>query len=581
MTDDPTRQLVDGLWSTTTFEDGAAILARALLGVVQRGVEASRLAGQARVLRAMVHLRPGGHYQDLVIARPVGAGGDDVPMRPSATVWKHVSERGVAAAVNVPMGGIEFAGAWGDLVPWGDAQGGGSWEGGATIQRLLDRDVTHVCALPLRAPGGGIQGMASIEVNCAAAIQAPFVWAEFAEELQLLTDIGTPALLALPRKPTATERDDPLLPVAGEAMASVAQLLGVFSRMDETVLLSGPTGAGKSRLARWCHAHSQREEGPFETVDLLGIPDNMQMAELFGWKRGAFTGAVSDHDGFVTRASGGTVFIDEIDKLSLQAQAGLLQLLESRRYRPLGDNAAERTADVRFVVGTNADLQAAITEGRFREDLYFRINVLPIRLPPLDERRDEIGAWARFMIQRRHEESGMPGDAAMAADAVAELIHREWPGNLRQLDNVVRRAYAVGLADTGVGADRVVITARHVQGALGLESTGPGKRDKAGGLLGALNQAARAFVDEAIHHQAHGSSMDLDLADAFRGAVLSAGHVRLKDLREVYLLFGRDKVVRSRNHQRDFRREMDRLDALAALIKDRPGGAKPRGPFRR
>ena len=581
MTDEATRQLVDGLWSTATFEDGAAILARALLAVVQRGVDGSRLAGQARVLRAMVHLRPDGHYLNLVMERPVGAPEEDVPMRPSATVWKHVSERGVAAAVNVPMGGIEFAGAWGDLVPWGNTQGGGSWEGGATIQRLLDRDVTHVCALPLRAPGGGIQGMASIEVNCAVAIQAPFVWADFADELQLLTDIGTPALLTLPQQPAVTERDDPLLPVAGEAMASVAQLLGVFARMDETVLLSGPTGAGKSRLARWCHAHSLRADGPFETVDLLGIPDNMQMAELFGWKRGAFTGAVKDHDGYVARARGGTLFIDEIDKLSLQAQAGLLQLLESRRFRPLGDNTDEQTADVRFVVGTNADLQDAIGEGRFREDLYFRINVLPVRLPPLDERRDEIGAWARFMVGRRHDESGMPGEATMAADAVAELIHRDWPGNLRQLDNVVRRAYAVGLADAGVGADRVVITARHVQGALGLEHGTARGGSKAEGLLGALNGAARAFVDEAIHHQAHGRPLDLDLTDAFRGAVLSAGHVKLKDLREVYLLFGRDKVVRSRNHTRDFRREMDRLDELAAVVKDRPGRSKPRGLFRR
>ncbi len=567
MTDPTTRRLVDELWKAISFEEGAAILARTLLEEVERGVAASRLGGRARILRAMVHLRPGGHYRDLIIARPEGTLDEDVPMRPSATVWSHVSKRGVAAAVNVPMGGIESAGTWGELVSWPRSQGEGSWEGSATIQRLMDRDVTHVCALPLRSPGGGIQGMASIEVHCGAAIQAPFVWAEVADDLQLLCDIATPALLALPRRPTATERDDPLLPVAGEAMASVAQLLGVFSRMDETVLLSGPTGAGKSRLARWCHAHSSRGEGPFETVDLLGIPDNMQMAELFGWKRGAFTGAVKDHDGFVSRAGGGTLFIDEIDKLSLQAQAGLLQLMESRRYRRLGDDVTERHADVRFVVGTNADLQAAIADGRFREDLYFRINVLPVRLPPLEERRDEIGAWARFMVKRRHGETGLPGEAGMAADAVDALVGRDWPGNLRQLDNVVRRAFAVGLADGGIGADQIVITARHVADALGLEHDPAVAKGEGDDVLAALDRAASAFVQEAVDRHAAGRPLSLDLTDAFRGATLDAAHARLGELREVYLLFGRVKAVESRNYRRDYRRAMDRLDALTTAVR--------------
>ena len=116
------------------------------------------------------------------------------------------------------------------------------------------------------------------------------------------------------------------------------------------------------------------------------------MAELFGWRKGAFSGAVKDNPGCVARAEGGTLFIDEIDKLSLKAQAGLLHVLEDRTYRALGEAGSDQKANVRFIVGTNANLPEAVRRGTFREDLYYRINVLPVRVPPLDERRDEIGA---------------------------------------------------------------------------------------------------------------------------------------------------------------------------------------------
>ncbi len=161
----------------------------------------------------------------------------------------------------------------------------------------------------------------------------------------------------------------------------MVSLLRTFSEQEETILLSGATGVGKSRLARWCHCHSGRRAGPFETLNLLSVPGELQLAELFGWRRGAFTGAVKDSPGSLARAQGGTLFIDEIDKLSLGAQGAMLQVLEDRTYRSLGDGATHH-ADVRFVVGTNGDLQAMVREGRFRPDLFFRINVLPIAVPP-------------------------------------------------------------------------------------------------------------------------------------------------------------------------------------------------------
>src|SRR5262249_2358515 len=158
---------------------------------------------------------------------------------------------------------------------------------------------------------------------------------------------------------------------------------------------------GKSRLARWCHAQSPRSSRPFETVRLLSVPEELQMAELMGWRRGAFTGAVRDTPGALARAAKGTLFIDAIDKPRPKAPAGVLGLRETRRYRPLGDNAGEQRADVRFIVSTNVDLHAAVRAGRFREDLYYRINVLPVRLPSLEERLDELPAWVEYMLLRR------------------------------------------------------------------------------------------------------------------------------------------------------------------------------------
>ncbi|MCA9701701.1 MAG: sigma 54-interacting transcriptional regulator, partial [Myxococcales bacterium] len=157
--------------------------------------------------------------------------------------------------------------------------------------------------------------------------------------------------------------------------------LRTYADLPETLLLSGPTGAGKSRLARFVHEQSRRADEPFVTLDLSAIPPTMQMAELFGWRRGAFTGAVRDHEGAAARAGAGTLFIDEIDKLSLEAQAGLLRLLEERRFRVLGASSDDLDCKARLIAGSNVDLRAAIAQGRFREDLFYRINVLVVALP--------------------------------------------------------------------------------------------------------------------------------------------------------------------------------------------------------
>ncbi len=556
-------RLIDELWSAQDFEAGAKVLLRAVLAQAEQARSQDPGSRSMRILRSMLHLRPGGSYEGLVVLRAEGtrdAAGKGGWLLPSATVWRHVHEHRQAVAVSLLMGTIRLVGSGRNLrwsQPRGDGQGGND----ASMQRLLDRDATHLYALPLRSPGGIVQGMISVEMST-RAVTAEMDWSQHAAQLQLLADVATPALMLLPRKSSAQPVGrDPLLPVVGEAMAETVRLLSVFATMEETILVSGPTGAGKSRLAHWCHARSSRSRGPFETVDLNTIPEQTQMAELFGWKRGAFTGAVGDQAGHVARASGGTLFIDEIDKLSMKAQAGLLQLLESRSYRPLGSNAGPVPANLRFVVGTNADLPAAIREGRFREDLYYRINVLPVRLPPLAERKDEIADWARFMLERRHKELKQPGRASFSEAAVARLCQAAWPGNLRQLDNAVRRAYAMGLAMQAPGSDLLIGEAPVAQ-ALAFEVGTTAQSGDSSDLMSAIDRAAEHFVALAQDRQERGGKLDLDHSAALRGAVLRQALAVTGDLKLTYELFGRHAVVASRNHTRDYRRELGRLQDL-------------------
>ena len=347
-------------------------------------------------------------------------------------------------------------------------------------------------------------------------------------------------------------------------MEPLVRIAKVFAQQDETLLLTGPTGAGKSRFARYCHARSRRSGGPFEAIDLLSIPDELQMGELFGWRKGAFSGALGDNPGALARAEGGTLFLDEIDKLGLKAQAGLLHVLEERHYRPLGEGQGERKADVRFVIGTNTNLFEAVKAGRFREDLYYRINVLPLRLPPLDERADEIAGWAAYMVARRHREGSARGEARLSKAALGPLEARKWPGSLRQLDNVVRRAYALALVELGAAQGEVVLEERHVARALGYEAG-----EHADGPIGRLSRAAEALVDAAEKKSEMGGSLDLDLVDGLRGFVLREAASRAGGVEAAYRLLGKGVVVEHRNHKKSFRREMERVLELCRAL----GGA--------
>lgn len=568
--DDLLRPLLDRLRTADTLDDAALALLEPVLRTAATHLRAGAWSRDARVLRGMLHLRPDDGYRGLVVATHRGARPPrleaEADSLPSATAWRWLATHRRPVEVDVRARTLRPVGAPDETASI-DALPGDGDAAFRSRQQILSRDATHLLILPLRTAGEALVGMVSVEVSCPRAVGTAFGWEDALPGLLTLVDVAAPTLLAVPVviAPPASGDDglrDARLPVLGQAMRRLVRMLDVFARQEETLLLSGPTGSGKSRLARWCHERSPRADGPFEHVDLTSTPEETQLAELFGWTRGAFTGAVDDRDGAITRAAGGTLFLDEVDKLSPRAQAGLLHLFEERRFRPLGASGRDRDADVRFVIGTNADLREAVEDGRLLEDLYYRIHVLPVQLLPLRERRDEIADWARFMARRRHREGASRGEATVDDEAAALLRRQPWPGNLRQLDNVVRRAYALALVDGGPDGG-VAIQPRHVEGALGLERRAP-----AGGTPQALWAAAVAFVRDATARQGTDEALSLDDTDVLRGLVLAAAEVELGDREAACALLGKASLVAGRNHHRLYARSYDR----AREVLDRLGG---------
>jgi DNA-binding NtrC family response regulator len=215
------------------------------------------------------------------------------------------------------------------------------------------------------------------------------------------------------------------------AMQEVLATVDRVAPTRATVLLCGESGTGKDLIARAIHHHSPRRDRPFVKINCTAIPDNLLESELFGFEKGAFTGAIAARPGKFEHADGGTVLLDEIGDVPPAIQVKLLRVLQERELERLGSNKT-RQIDVRVIAATNADLRAALEEGRFREDLYYRLNVVPINIPPLRERREDIPLLAG-RIAGRH---GVKLDDS----AMAELVRYHWPGNVRELENVLERS---------------------------------------------------------------------------------------------------------------------------------------------
>ncbi|MGD1016968.1 MAG: nitrogen regulation protein NR(I) [Roseiarcus sp.] len=252
--------------------------------------------------------------------------------------------------------------------------------------------------------------------------------------------------LAQPRR----RREDPAEPLAAAdqmplvgrspAMQEIFRALARLMQTDLTVMISGESGTGKELVARALHDYGKRKAGPFVAINMAAIPRELIESELFGHEKGAFTGANARSVGRFEQAEGGTLFLDEIGDMPMEAQTRLLRVLQQGEYTTVGGRTPIKT-DVRIVAATNKDLRYAIQQGAFREDLFFRLNVVPLRLPPLRERTEDIPDLVRHFFQRGAAEGLAP--KTLDAAAMDRLRHYPWPGNIRELENLTRRIAAL------------------------------------------------------------------------------------------------------------------------------------------
>lgn len=279
-----------------------------------------------------------------------------------------------------------------------------------------------------------------------AAVEAmrlgAFSFLEKPVDAEMLRPLLRQALVERARnEPLTFAQVTPLIGVS-RVMAEVREFIHTVAPTDDTVLVFGETGTGKEVVARQIHAQSDRAARPFVAMNAACVPRELFESELFGHKRGAFTGAQADRAGLFREADGGTLFIDELAELPLESQAKLLRAIETKTIRPVGESG-ETMVDVRIVAATNRDLWAETQAGRFREDLYFRLQVFPVLIRPLRERPEDVAPLAMHLLTRLGRT-----EIVLDSEAFAALTEYDWPGNVRELLNVLRRASLFAISNT-------------------------------------------------------------------------------------------------------------------------------------
>ena len=304
------------------------------------------------------------------------------------------------------------------------------------------------------------------------------------------------------RRPAGGEAALERLVGPSEAMSAVKQRIIKVAKGMAPVLVRGESGTGKELVARALHANSQRADGPLVAVNCGAIPENLLEAEFFGAKKGSYTGALADRQGYFQAARSGTLFLDEIGDLPLPMQSKLLRAIQERIVRPLG-STVEDTVDVRIISATHKDLSAEVKAGRFRQDLYYRLNVIEITIPPLRERRADLPALAAALLARIAQESGV-ATPALSPRLLGQLAQHPLRGNVRELENLLHRAVALSEGDE-LHADFAPSTPMGLSGFSELESSPTPAPAVAAPLLtpadlqGYLDQLERDILVQALH----------------------------------------------------------------------------------
>jgi DNA-binding NtrC family response regulator len=313
---------------------------------------------------------------------------------------------------------------------------------GIEFCRRLTGDWPHVPVVLMTAFGDVDTAVDALRAGAFDFITKPISFDHLASTLAR-------AVKEMPGGAPMVRLDDPNVPDdsfdgligSSDALRSVMERIARVASTDATVLITGESGTGKELVARAVHRGSPRRDGPFVGLSCAAMPYELLEAELFGYRRGAFTGAAQSRDGLFQRAEGGTLFLDEIGDMPLALQPKLLRVLEERRVRPLG-TSQEIPLDVRIVAATNRDLPQSVEKGTFREDLLYRLNVHHIHLPPLREREDDVVELARYFLNR----AARNGKACQLTPDAEQLIRsHQWPGNVRELENSLSAALALAV----------------------------------------------------------------------------------------------------------------------------------------
>lgn len=322
-----------------------------------------------------------------------------------------------------------------------------------TDMRLADGDglaiVEHITRSNPSLPVAVITAHGSAE-NAVAALKAgAFDYLGKPVSLEQLRALVRSAL-KLPGPQDRVQFDPGKVLLLGESapLQAVRQLVARLARSQAPVQIRGESGSGKELAARLIHQNSSRLEGPFVAVNCGAIPENLMESEFFGHRKGAFTGAVAEHDGFFQAASGGTLFLDEIGELPLSMQVKLLRAIQEKRVRKIG-STSEEPVDVRIISSTNRNLSDEVKSGAFRQDLYYRLNVIELRMPPLRELREDIPCLAAAILARH---AGAGSGLRLTPGAEAALLGYHFPGNVRELENILERALALANGSE-IGAD--------------------------------------------------------------------------------------------------------------------------------
>ncbi|HWN30013.1 MAG TPA: sigma-54 dependent transcriptional regulator [Burkholderiales bacterium] len=328
----------------------------------------------------------------------------------------------------------------------------------ASATKLLQSRHYDLCLTDMRLPDGdGLELVKYIDAHCADLPVAVITAHGSAENAVAALKAGAFDYIAKPvsleqlrtlvksalslAQPAADKFAEDMLLGDSEAMSQARQLIEKLSRSEAPVYISGESGSGKELAARLIHEKSARRSGPFVPVNCGAIPENLMESEFFGYKKGAFTGAEQDREGFFQASNGGTLFLDEVADLPLLMQVKLLRAIQEKKVRKVG-STQEENADVRIISATHQNLAAGVEKGKFRQDLYYRLNVIELKMPSLREMREDIPLITRAILARLAKQHGATA-SEFDEDALQALVQYDFPGNVRELENILERALAL------------------------------------------------------------------------------------------------------------------------------------------